>query len=55
MRKTRRTDLGCSDALNAQDVPTTPEAPNLVAATSSALGLDVSTLECMIQKAVNRA
>ncbi|XP_031286440.1 uncharacterized protein LOC116145148 [Pistacia vera] len=55
MRKTRRTDPGRSDASNAQDVPTAPEAPNPAAATSSTPGLDVATLERMIQEAVNRA
>ena len=52
MRKTRRTDRGRSDASNAQDVPTAPEAPNPAVATSSTPGLDVATLERVIQEAV---
>ncbi|XP_031281873.1 uncharacterized protein LOC116140369 [Pistacia vera] len=55
MRKTRRIGPGRSDASNAQDVPTAPKALNPATATSSALGLDVVTLEHMIQEVVNRA
>ncbi|XP_031248851.1 uncharacterized protein LOC116106631 [Pistacia vera] len=55
MRKTRRTDPGRSDASNAQDVPTAPKTSNPTTATSSAPGLDVATLERMIQEAINRA
>ncbi|XP_031282058.1 topless-related protein 4-like [Pistacia vera] len=55
MRKTKKTDPGRSDASNAQDAPTAPEASNPIVATSSAPCLDVATLEHMIQETVNRA